>query len=198
VREKKRDPQTRATRADALENQRRLVDATVELVLEIGGEPSRDAIAKRAGVGIATLYRHFPSRQDMLRASAIDVLDRTIAAGEAALAEAVNGAALRQYLHATIDIGLGAVNIVYPLLDDTDWPEQRRAAQRIIDRLIDVARRDGEIGDDVAASDIVFASIRFGRPLSIGLDRTDERSIAHRQLDRYLDGLAMAADVQGS
>lgn len=191
--EEKPEAQTRATRADALQNQRRLIDATVELVLEIGGEPSRDAIAKRARVGIATLYRHFPDRQDMLRAMAIDVLERTISAGEAALTEPDGGGgALRRYLHAAIDIGLGAVNIVHPLLDDTDWPEQRAAALGILDRLLDVARRDGAISDDMTASDIVFASIRFCRPLSIGLDWAEERAIAHRQLDRYLDGLAMA------
>lgn len=179
-------------RADARENRRRLLDATIELVLEIGGEPSRDAVAKRAGVGIATLYRHFPSRQDLLREMAIDVLDRTIAAGEAALGEAEAGVgALRRYLHAAIDVGLGAVNIVHPLLDDADWPEQSEAGESLLDRLIENARGDGTIGDAVSASDVVFAAIRFCRPLATGLGATEERAIAHRQLDTYLDGLAI-------
>lgn len=182
-------------RADAVRNRRRLLDATIELVLEIGGEPSRDAIAKRAGVGIATLYRHFSDQHDMLRAMAIDVLDRSIAAGEAALVEEdVGGAALRRYLHAAVDIGLGAVNIVYPLLDDTHWPDQRKAGRNLLDRLIDVARRDGAISDDLTATDVVFAAIRFCRPLAIGLDATAERAVAHRQLDSYLDGIAVTAN----
>ena len=43
--------------------------------------------------------------------------------------------------------------------------------------------------DDVTATDIALATIRFCRPLAIGLDPADERAIAHRQLDSYLDGL---------
>lgn len=176
-------------RSDARRNRRRLLDAATELILEIGGEPSRDAVAKAAGVGIGTLYRHFPERGDLLRAVALDVLDRTITAGEEALDEDDGGAALRRYLHAAVDIGLGAVNIVHPLLDDVDWPEQREAAQTVLDRLADAAQRDGAIPSSITATDIAFAAIRFCRPLAIGLDPALEREITHSQLDSYLDGL---------
>lgn len=181
-------------RSDARRNRRAVLDAATELILEMGGEPSRDAVAKAAGVGIATLYRHFPHQQDLLRGVALDVLDRTIAAGEAALHEADGGAALRRYLHAAIDIGLGAVNIVHPLLDDVDWPEQRTAAQNLLDRLVDLAHRDRTIPADITATDIALATIRFCRPLAIGLDPAEERATAHRQLDIYVEGLAQSQD----
>ena len=181
-------------RSDARRNRRRLLDAATELILEVGGEPSRDAIAKAAGVGIATLYRHFPDRQELLRGVAIDVLDRTVAAGEAALDEPDGGAALRRYLHAAIDIGLGAVNIVHPLLHDVDWPKQRTAAQDVLDRLVDAAHGDEAIAANVTSTDIALATIRFCRPLGIGLDQPEERAIAHRQLDIYLDGLTGSQD----
>lgn len=177
-------------RSDARQNRRRLLDAATELILEVGREPARDALAKAAGVGIATLYRHFPDPQDLLRGVALDVLDRAIAAGEAALDEAEGGAALRRYLHSAIDIGLGAVNIVQPLLDDADWPEQRTAAQNVLDRLVDAAQHDKAISSYITATDIAYATIRFCRPLAIGLDTAEERAVAHRQLDSYLDGLA--------
>lgn len=45
----------RLMRADALRNRERLLEATIELILESGGEPTRDAVAARAGVGIGTL-----------------------------------------------------------------------------------------------------------------------------------------------
>lgn len=179
-------------RSDARRNRRKLLDAATELILEIGGEPSRDSVAKAAGVGIATLYRHFPDQQDLLRSVAVDVLDRIIAAGEAALGEGDGGAALRRYLHAAIDIGVGAVNIVHPLLDDAHWPEQRTAAQSVLERLVGAAQRDEAIPARIDATDIALATIRFCRPLAIGLGRAEERSIAHRQLDSYLDGLASA------
>jgi AcrR family transcriptional regulator len=178
-------------RADARRNRRRILDAAIALTLEMGGAPSRDAVARRAGVGIATVYRHFPRQQELLHAVVLDVLDRTIEEAEVALDESdTGGAALRRYLHGGIEIGLGAVNIVHPLLDTTDWPDRRAAAQQILDRLIDAARRDGAIGGDVTATDITLAAIRFCRPLAIGHGPADERAIAHRQLDSYLDGLA--------
>jgi AcrR family transcriptional regulator len=177
-------------RVDALRNRRRLLDAATALILEIGREPSRDAVAERAGIGIATLYRHFPDRQALLRAVALDALDRTIEQGNAALESSATGAeAVRGYLHAAIDAGLGVVNVVHPLLDDTDWPDRTVAARDVLDRLIAAARRDGAIGDDLTATDLALAAIRFCRPLAIGLDPTDDRAIAHRQLDCYLDGL---------
>jgi AcrR family transcriptional regulator len=187
-------PADRPRRADAQRNRRLLLDAAIELVLEVGGEPSRDAIAQRAGVGIATLYRHFGDQQQLLRAVALDVLDRTIEHGEAALAEAATGGeALRRYLHAAIDAGLGVVNIVHPLLEDTEWPDRRDAARDVLDRLVHVARRDGAIGGDVSARDVALTSIRFCRPLAIGLSPAEERAIAHRQLDTFLDGLSAGA-----
>lgn len=180
-------------RSDARQNRRRLLDASIELILEIGAEPTRDAIAQRAGVGIGTLYRHFPDRQALLHAVVLAVLDRTIDHGNAVLAEsATGGEALRRYMHAAIDTGLGVVNVVHALLDDSEWPDQRAAADALLDRLIDVARRDGAIGDGVGATDIALATIRFCRPLAIGLGAAAERAIAHRQLDDHLDGLLTA------
>lgn len=183
-------PAARPLRADARRNRRRLLDAAIALILELGGEPSRDAVAERAGVGIATLYRHFPDRQSLLREVALDVIDRTVERGEAALAESSSGGeALRRYLHDAVDSGLGAVNVVHALLDHAEWPDRRAAAQHVLDRLIDRARRDGAIGGDVTATDLALAAIRFCRPLAIGLDPAEERAIAHRQLTAYLDGL---------
>lgn len=181
-------------RADARRNRRRLLDAAIELILEAGGEPSRDAVAQRAGVGIGTLYRHFPDQQALLHAVALDVLDRTIAAGEATLEDTTDGAqALGRYMHAAVDIGLGALNIVYPLLNSADWPERRAAAERLLQGLVERARDDGGVGPDVTITDIALVILRFGRPLAIGLPPAKEREIAHSQIDTYLLGLATRA-----
>ena len=75
------------------------------------------------------------------------------------------------------------------MADDTGWPDRRTAAQDVLDRLVDRAHRDGAIDDEVTATDIALATIRFCRPLAIGLDPAEERAIAHRQLTAYLDGL---------
>ena len=177
-------------RADARRNRRRLIDAAVELILEAGSEPTMDAVVTRAGVGVGTLYRHFPDRQQLLRGVVLDVLDRTIERGRAALAESTDGRdALRRYLHDAVDTGLGVVNIVYPMIDTPDWPDRRAAADEILERLTKSARRDDAIAQRIGAGDIAMAMIRFCRPLGIGLDQQAERAIAHQQLDHYLDGL---------
>ena len=177
-------------RADARRNRERLLDAAVDVILDAGGEPARDALARRAGVGIGTLYRHFPDRQSLLHAVALHVLDRTITDGEALLDTAANGAdALREYMHLAVDNGLGALNLVYPLLDDVDWPERRERADALLSGIVDRAKRDGPMRPDATAQDVGFAIIRACRPLAVGLPPDDERTLAHRHIDIYVDGL---------
>lgn len=178
-------------RADARRNRERLLDAATDLILEVGGEPARDAVAARAGVGIATLYRHFPDQQSLLHAVARHVLERTLVAGESALADADHGAdTLRRYMHAALDRGIGALNVVYPLLDQPAWPEQRARAEALLNEIVGVARRNGALSPDVTARDIAFGLIRACRPLAIGLPADEERMHAHRHIDFFVDGLA--------
>ncbi len=176
-------------RADARRNQERLLDAAVELILEVGGDPGREAVARRAEVGIGTLYRHFPDQATLLVAVARHVQDRTIAAGESAL-ESFDGAeALRQYMHVAIDHGLGVLNLVYPLIDPADWPSQRARAEELLDAMIERARLAGQLRDGVTVKDVGFAIMRACRPLAVGISPADERALAHRHVDICLDGL---------
>lgn len=177
-------------RADAHRNRARLLDATVALVLEVGGAPARDAVAARAGVGIGTLYRHFPDQQSLLHAVAGHVLEHALAAGEAALAESDSGIdALRAYMHAAVDLGLGALNVIHPLLDAPAWPEQRERAERILAEIIESARAGAQLRVDVEPRDVAFGIIRSCRPLAVGMSADDERSHAHRHVDIFVDGL---------
>lgn len=58
----------RAPRSDGLRNRERLLAAARDLVAEVGNEVALDEVARRAGVGNATLYRHFPTRAELLAA----------------------------------------------------------------------------------------------------------------------------------
>ena len=62
---------------------------------------------------------------------------------------------------AAIDTGLGVVNVVHALLDNSDWPDRRTAAQEVLDRLIEAARVDGAIDQDVTSTDIALATLRY-------------------------------------
>ncbi|EHH02589.1 regulatory protein TetR [Agrobacterium tumefaciens CCNWGS0286] len=183
-------------RADALKNRQRLIEATVALVLEAGGEPARDAIAGRAGVGIGTLYRHFPDQQALLHAAARHVLDKSISAGEELVETVPDGVdALRQYMHAALDNGIGAVNIIRPLLQKPDWPDLRTRAGALMKKLVEGAARRGALRDDLSERDIVFALTRFARPLAMGLPAVEERALAHRHLDFYINGLCLGPQI---
>lgn len=64
-------------RADALRNRERIVAAAREMFVEFGAEVPFDEIARRAGVGNATLYRNFPDRDALAREVVCSVMDRT-------------------------------------------------------------------------------------------------------------------------
>jgi AcrR family transcriptional regulator len=141
-------------------------------------------------VGIGTLYRRFPDRESLLHAVARLVLEQSTTTAETALADAPDAyEALRRYMHAAVAGGVGVLNLIHPVLHDPDWTEQRATASRLLGEILERGRQAGLIRDEARISDIVFAVIRFSRPVAIGLSRADERAIAHRHLDLYIDGL---------
>lgn len=180
-------------RADARRNRDSLVDAAIELILEVGVETPLDAVARRAKVGIGTLYRHFPGRAELFEAVARHVLDRSIEAAETALRSGSGGyEALRQYMHAAVRRGVGVLNLIRPLLGAPDWTEHRIRITRLVESMLEQGKADGHLRPETQPADVVFAIIRFSRPVVLGLSRADERAIARRHLDIYIDGLGTA------
>lgn len=177
-------------RADAQKNRRRLIEATVELVMEVGGEPAREAVVERAGVGTGTLYRHFPDQQSLLHAAVRHVLEQTISAGEDLVETVPDGVdVLRQYMHMAVDSRIGVVNIIRPLLENREWPDLLARASKLMKSIVRRALDEGSVRGDLSERDIVFALTRFARPLPVGLPPSQERALAHRHLDFYIDGL---------
>lgn len=184
-----------AVRSDAQKNRQRLIEVTVELVLEIGGEPARDAIADRAGLGIGTLYRHFPDQQSLLHSAVRHVLKRTIGTGEELVENVPSGLdLLRQYMHMALDSSIGVVSILRPILEDPDWPDLLSRAQALMTTIVNRALQEGRVRNDLRESDVVFALIRFSRPLPVGLPLDEDRALAHRHLDLFIDGICNGMD----
>ncbi|MFG2631488.1 TetR/AcrR family transcriptional regulator [Streptomyces sp. NPDC048473] len=90
-------------RADARRNYFRLLEAAGEAFAENGADASFDDIAKRAGVGSATLYRHFPTRQALLEAVFRDRVDALCEQAKALLDSPSPGGALEEWLRAVIE-----------------------------------------------------------------------------------------------
>ncbi|MEU3147054.1 helix-turn-helix domain-containing protein [Streptomyces sp. NPDC006999] len=98
----------RAMRADARRNHARLLEVAVEAFATYGEGASLDDIAKRAGVGSGTLYRHFPTRRALLEAAYVDRID-AIAGRAGELAERLPpGEALTEWLY---ELGTGMIRI---------------------------------------------------------------------------------------
>src|SRR6478735_4764159 len=89
----------KALRADAQRNIERLLDAARAAIAKDGPDASLDDIARRAGVGSGTLYRHFPTRQALLEAAYLDRLEALAARADELAARLPAGEALVEWLN---------------------------------------------------------------------------------------------------
>src|ERR1700754_3683879 len=95
-----RRPKPRRSRADALRNREQILRAAADLIVEQGPTTPMETIARRAKVGIATLYRHFPDRSVLLRQVAVDTLRQSSDEARSALAEEADAfTALARFMH---------------------------------------------------------------------------------------------------
>ncbi len=183
-------------RADALRNRERITDAARDALVQDGPDASLDDIARDAGVGNATLYRHFPTRDTLIRAVVLAVTNRVVAHGEALLTEEPDAfEALRRFVFAAADERIGAL---CPLLtdhidpDDPDVDTARARLQRVIGATLGRARRSGQLREDVEQGDLFVALSQLTRPLP-GTGCAEIRRFGHRHLLIFLDGLRAPA-----
>ncbi|MFG2870732.1 TetR/AcrR family transcriptional regulator [Streptomyces sp. NPDC048338] len=182
-------------RADALRNRERIVTTAREMFVEFGPQVPFDEIARRAGVGNATLYRNFPERADLVQEVVVSVMARTTDLAEEAAEEGDTFAALRRFIHAAADERIGAL---CPMLDgafDKDHPELRAERERLeeaVQGLVDRAQQAGRLRTDVGVGDLMIAVSQLTRPLPgtacLNMDR-----FVHRHLQLFLDGLEAPA-----
>jgi AcrR family transcriptional regulator len=95
----------RPLRADARRNYERLVEAAKKVFADQGGGASMEAIAREAGVGVGTLYRHFPKRIDIVEAVYRDEVDLLVGSAERGLTELDPWDGLEAWLRAYVEYG---------------------------------------------------------------------------------------------
>ena len=184
-------------RADARRNRERLLAAARDVFVEQGVDAPLEDVARRAGVGIATLYRRFPDREALMCAVALDVLRRVTDEARAVLAEETDGFhGLSRYLHRALDLRIAAVMPILGGQFDIRGHDELRVARDTLAPLFEtiVARaRAGGLRADVGLGDIGLMVIRLARPLPGSFPRDLDAAAAHRQLDIVLDGLRTGA-----
>ncbi|MEU0073630.1 helix-turn-helix domain-containing protein [Streptomyces sp. NPDC006332] len=183
-------------RADALRNRERIVSAAREMFTEFGPDVPLDEIARRAGVGNATVYRNFPDRDALVREVVCSVMDRTSEAAEQALAEHGDAfGALERFVHVSADERISALCPMVTSTFDQNHPDLESARERleqIVDSLMDRAKAAGQMRLDVGVGDLMVAVSQLSRPPA-GTECVSADRFVHRHLQLFLDGLRAPA-----
>ena len=149
---------TRKTRADAERNRRHVVAVAGEAFAADGLDLPVREIARRAGVGVATVYRHFPARPDLVTAVLAERVRACEAEMRAALADPDPGRALRGTILRFAERQVGERGLNEALLGahaaGAAFAEQRRAHARALEVLVERARGAGAVRAEVTVEDV--------------------------------------------
>ncbi|MBY8857566.1 TetR/AcrR family transcriptional regulator [Nocardia sp. CA2R105] len=180
---------TRAPRADAHRNRERLLEVARTAFAE-GDKVSLESIARAAGVGIGTLYRHFPTREDLIEAVYRAERRRLCEAADDLVTGPDAAAALRSWMDRFGDyisakremaealravIASGAITA----------EEARAELSTAVQKLIDAGTAQGTLRPDVPAHDVVASLL--GIFLACGAP--EQREQADRMMDLLMDAL---------
>ncbi len=151
----------RARRADAARNARLLLAAAKELFDEHGPEVAMDEVARRAGIGNATLYRNFPTRSDLLIAVYADEVTELCQQGAALLGEPSAAEALFTWLDSFV-VHVAAKRAL--ALAGTESSDERRtelfarwheSMRSTAERLLTRAQAAGAVRTDLTVTDVL-------------------------------------------
>lgn len=152
-------------RADARRNQQAVVEAARRLMATEGLDTQMDDIARAAGVGVGTVYRHFPTKEDLIVALAEDRFQRLADFAEQALAEDEPGAAFERFLFRGAELQATDQSLSEVMRDRPD--AMRTGAERVgllelVRELLTRAQAAGAIRADAVAEDIPMLMCGLG------------------------------------
>ncbi|HEX6857456.1 MAG TPA: helix-turn-helix domain-containing protein [Streptosporangiaceae bacterium] len=183
-------------RADAKRNQQRLLSAAAGTFADRGADSaSLEEIARRAGVGIGTLYRHFPTRQALLEAVYQDQIEALRARADELIATTDPVSALSGWLLAVTAWSKTKHTLVSALMATSDGESQVRSycAKLIRDTAEDLvtrAQKAGQIRADASADDML--KLTHGIAFAAGRSPGDDGQAA-RLIAMVIDGLRAGA-----
>jgi AcrR family transcriptional regulator len=185
-------PAARQPRRDALRNRERVLDAATELVRRDGEKVPIAQIAERAGVGVGTVYRHFPTREDLL--GGLVYRSFGLAVDNARAAAAHPGSALegvRAFFLATLRDRERFVLPLHggPAIFTPATRERQGQVRTVLRGLIERGQGAEELRADLTPEDLIVAASLLSRPLP---GTGDWERLARRQIDLMITGLAPA------
>ena len=138
-------------RADAVRNRRRVLEATCTLLADPGAHLTVEAIATKAGVGVATVVRSFGSKEALIDVAVADLLEPVVRRARDGLSEDSAQEALRRFLVELIAFQSGHW-IISEQLRELDLPSttaQRAALMKAVTEMVNRARDEGAIRTDI-------------------------------------------------
>jgi AcrR family transcriptional regulator len=187
---RKQSPQARKPRADSARNRQLLIEAAKDGFAQVGLNVSLEEIARRAGVGIGTLYRHFPNREAVVEAVYRREIEQLAQAVPQLLESSPAGEALHQWMHLFVDY-IATKRMIAPSLGAATSRTSSLYATSVelitaaITTLVKRAIASGDVRKDIDPSDLLRAmvGVSYGNP-----DAGWEAS-ARRLIDLLMDGL---------
>ncbi|MET8156546.1 helix-turn-helix domain-containing protein [Sphaerisporangium sp. NPDC005289] len=184
----------RPLRADAQRNRDRLLSAAVRAFAHDGPDVTLDAIAKDAGVGIGTLYRHFPTREALVEAAYRNELARLCDAVPGLLAALPPAGAMRDWMDRFLDYmttkrGMAEALRAVIASGGDPYAHSRDRLVGAVEALLRAGAEAGTLRGDVAPADVLTAL--SGVTLAAGAPA--QRDQAGRLLDLLLDALRFGA-----
>jgi AcrR family transcriptional regulator len=180
----------RVLRADAQRNRDRLLDVAVRAFSHDGLSVSLESIARDAGVGIGTLYRHFPTREVLIEAAYRSELDKLCDAAPALVDELPPDQALRAWMdryveYMTTKRGMAEALRSVIASGGNPFEHSRERLRSAVTALLEANAVAGSLRSDIEATDVMAAL--SGVSLAVG--EPAQREQASRLLDLLMDGL---------
>ena len=176
-------------RADAARNRARVLEVAHDTFAAEGLSVPIDEIARRAGVGAGTVYRHFPTKEELFRAVIEDRIDRIVDDGRALLTSAGPGDALFTFLRSMVlewgatDQGLVDALAGVRIDIENAAPDAEGAFLGLLGELLRAAQKAGTVRDDLDVPDV--------KALMVGAQAMQayKPEAATRLMEVVLDGL---------
>jgi AcrR family transcriptional regulator len=189
-------PPPRKPRADAQRNRERIIEVAKDSFAKSGGEVSLDDIAKRAGVGPGTLYRHFPTRGELLEAVYRTEVEKLVVAHLDYARTLPPVKALRAWMRLFVDY-IAAKRLIAPALNSlaTDpcklYESTRDRIQGAVNALVQATIESGDMRPDIDAMDLLRALVGVSNVASV----PDWPQSAKKLVDILIAGSRPSAEV---
>jgi AcrR family transcriptional regulator len=181
---------TAGLRADARANHEKLLDVAAQIFAREGADTSLKAIAAEAGVGIGTLYRRFPNREDLIEATYRKETSRLCASAGTLVTQPDPLGALREWMEHFVDYMLtkrGMSDALPSILASREGlrAHSRAALNDAMELLLEAGKRAGDVRADADPNVVVMA---LGG-ITLISDHEHQRTLASQLIALLIDGL---------